>query len=173
MMPKKAAYVVVLVLTLHCAAQARNRVYEQGKLLDLSPIYVDMPLSARSVLPPPRLLLVGFDLQIQVGENTYFVKVATCCPPVRQIFEWRIGDPIQFRMDKHKMFVRRSNGKELNARLVRVATGITSPSLSIPSIAAGPAFPLPLDEPSHHKTLPLTIDLLRSEDMCLILFGNV
>lgn len=173
MMAKRAAYVVVIVLALHCAAEASKRVYEQGKLIDLSPIYLDTLLSGGTFLWSPRLLL-GYELQIQVGENTYFVNVATCCPSGRQQkFEWGVGNPIQFRTEKHKMFVRRPNGRELKARLVKVVAGITSPSLSRPFIASGPAFPLPLDKPSHHKRLPLSMDFLRAEDMCLFLSGDV
>jgi hypothetical protein len=167
MIAKRAAFVVFLVLALHSAVQARKRVYEQGKLIDLSPIYFDLPLGAANLLPPPRIV-IGYKLQIQVGDNSYFVTVASRENKVG----WRVGDPVQFRMDKQKMFVKRPSGEELNARLVKVVPGI-GPSLSSPSIASGHQFPLPLEKSQHNKKLPLSVDLLRSEDTCLILFGNV
>jgi hypothetical protein len=173
-MIKRAAYVGFLVLALLCAAQARKKAYEQGELIDLSPKYIEAPFSSITLLPPPRIL-IGYEFQIQVGDNTYFVAVATCCPPPSRQYkvEWAVGDPVQFRVDKHKMFVRWPNGKELNARLVKVVPGIASPSLSPPSVSSGHQFPLPLDEAPRNKKLPLTVDFLRAEDMCLILFGTV
>lgn len=168
------AYIVFLVLAFHCVAQAK-RVYEQGTVIDLSPKYIDSPLPSSVFLnlPPPRIL-VGYELQIKVGDQTYFLNVATCCLFRQTRLEWAVGDTVQFRTDKHnKMFVRRLKGKELNARLVKVVSGIASPSLSASSVASGPQFPLPPNETRRHKKLPLTPDFLQADDMCLILFGNV
>jgi len=111
---------------------------------------------------------------MQVGGDTYFLRVATCStPPSCQYkLEWAVGDTVEFRAHKRKMFVRRPSGKELNARLVKIVPGLASPSLSTPSLAIVPQFP-PDDETSPHKKLPLTPDFLRADDKCLILFGTV
>jgi hypothetical protein len=119
------------------------------------------------LLLSPRTV-IGYKLQIQVGNNSYCVTVASRENKVG----WKVRDPVQFRVDKKKMFVKRPSGKELDARLVKVVPGIV-PSLSSPSITSGHQFPLPLEKSSHNKKLPLSVDLLRSEDTCLILFGNV
>lgn len=168
------AYIVFWVLAFHCVAQAK-RVYEQGTVIDLSPKYIDSPAPSSVFLnlPPPRIL-VGYELQIRVGDQTYFLNVASCCLFRQTRLEWAVGDTVQFRTGKHnKMFVRRLKGKELNARLVKVVSGIASPSLSTSSVASGPQFPLPPNETRRHKKLPLTLDFLRADEMCLVLFGNV
>jgi hypothetical protein len=71
------------------------------------------------------------------------------------------------------MFVKRPKGRELNARRVKVVHGTANPSLSPPTRASGPQFlPLP-DEAKHGKTLPLGMDFLRADDLCLILYGDI
>jgi hypothetical protein len=170
-MIKRVAYVGFIVVALLGPVHAKKKVYEQGKLVDLSSRYVDALFSNIS-LPAPRIL-AGYKFQIQVGDNTYFLNIATCCPtPSRQYkLEWAVGDLVQFRVDKHKVFVRRPRGKELNAHLVKLVPGIVRPSLSPPPLSH--QFPLPLEEAPRNKKLPLTVDFLRADDMCLILFGTV
>jgi hypothetical protein len=78
---------------------------------------------------------------------------------------------MEFRFDKSKMFVKRPKGRELQARLMKVVQG-TNPSLSPPPSSAPQFRPL-LDEPQHGKTLPLGVDFIRVDDICLILSGYV
>jgi hypothetical protein len=169
----KSAYLVLLVIALHCVVHAK-KVYEQGTVVDLSTKTVERPgINTLAVFLSPRII-IGSELQIKVGDQTYFLNVASCCVLFQTRPEWAIGDTVQFRTDKHnKMFVRRLHGNEVNARLVKVVSGIESPSLSVSPVASGPQFPLPVNKTPRHKKLSLTLDFLRSDDMCLILFGNV
>ena len=134
MIVKRTACVVLLVLTFHWAGVARRKVYEQGKVVDFAPKYIDWPIIAIG----PTRMLIGYELQIQVAQDTYFVKVATCCLFQRDL-EWSVGDLVEFRADKGKMFIKRPRGKELNASLVKVVPGIASPSLfTRPIVSATP-----------------------------------
>jgi hypothetical protein len=173
MIAKRALFLIFLVLTFSRLAGAKKRVYEKGNLIDVFPKYIESPAPLGVALLPPPQILVGYSFEIQAGDFTYFVNAAMCCPLRSQYkLEWTANDPIEFRFDKDKMFVKRPNGKELNARLVKVVHGIASPSLSPPSRASGPQFPLP-EGAQHSKTLPLGMDFLRADNMCLVLFGNV
>lgn len=169
MIAKRAVYLVLLILAFECVANAKNRVYEQGKLIDASPKYMESPVGDVLFFSPQ--ILVGYSFQIQLGDLTYFVNVAMCCPPpsLQYKLEWAINDPIEFRFDKDKMFVKRPNGKELRARLVSVARGTASPSLSAPRRSSGPEFPPTLRQKAQHKALPVGIDSLRADDVCLML----
>jgi hypothetical protein len=172
MIVKRFLFLVLLVLAFDRLADAKKRIYEKGNLIDVSPKYIESPIPSLALLPPPQIL-VGYAFEIQAGDFTYFVNAAMCCPLSSQYKpQWTAADPIEFRFDKDKMFVKRPNGKELNARLVKVVHGTTSPSLSPPSRASGPQFPL-LEEAQHGKTLPLGMDFLRADDMCLVLYGDV
>jgi hypothetical protein len=172
MIVKRALLLVLLVFASSRLAEARKRIYEKGNLIDVSPKYIVSPAPLGGPLLTPPQILVGYSLEIQAGDFTYFVDAARCCPLGSSYkLEWTVNDPIEFRFDKDKMFVKRPNGKELNARLVKVARGTASPSLSPPSRASGPQFPLP-EEAQHGKTLPLGMDFLHADNMCLILYGN-
>jgi hypothetical protein len=173
MIVKRALFLVLLVLVFGRLVDAKKRIYEKGNLIDVSPKYIESPATSGLTLLPPLQILVGYSFEIQTGDFTYFVNAAMCCPLKSQYKpEWTANDPIEFRFDKEKMFVKRPNGRELNARLVRVVHGAASPSLSPPLRPSGPQFPLP-EEAQHSKTLPLGMDFLRADDMCLVLFGNV
>jgi hypothetical protein len=173
MIVTRALLLVLLVLASSRLAEAKKRIYEKGSLIDASPRYIDSPVPLGGALLPPPQILVGYSLEIQAGDFTYFVNAARCCPLGSSYkLEWTVNDPIEFRFDKDKMFVKRPNGKELNARLVKVVGGTATPSLSPPSRASGSQFPLP-EEAQHGKTLPLGMDFLRADNVCLILYGNV
>ena len=91
-MIKRVAFVSFIVVALLGPVHAKKKVYAQGQLVDLSPLYIDA-LFSNIFLPAPRILL-GYEFQIQVGDNTYFLNVATCCPtPGRQYkLEWAVCD---------------------------------------------------------------------------------
>jgi hypothetical protein len=173
MILKRVFFLALLVFAFSRLADAKKRSYEKATLIDVLPKYIESPLPGIVLLPPPQVL-VGYSFEIQVSDFTYFVNAAMCCPLKSQNNkpEWTVGDPIEFRFDKDKMLVKRPNGKELNARLVKVVHGTASPSLSPPSRASAPQFPLP-EEVQHGKTLQLGMDFLRADDMCLILYGDV
>jgi hypothetical protein len=148
----KRVLFLVLVLALSRLGDAKQRIYEKGILINISPKHIESPapLPSGALFPPPQIL-IGYLIEIQAGDFIYFVNAAMCCPLMSQHkLEWTVSDPIEFRFDKDKMFVKRPNGKELTARLVKVVHGTASPSLSPSSRASGPSFPLP-EEAQHGK----------------------
>jgi hypothetical protein len=174
MIVKRALFLALLVLAFSRLSDAKKRIYEKGNLIDVSPKYIESPAPQGVALLPPPQILVGYLFEIQPGDFTYFVNAAMCCPLRSQYkLEWTANDPIEFRFDKDRMFVKRPHGKELNARLVKVVHGTASPSLSPPPRSLDPQLPVVLEDAPHGRTLPLDMDFLRADDMCLTLFGNV
>ena len=78
---------------------------------------------------------------------------------------------IEFRFERDKMFVKRPNGKELTARLLRVTQGIAGLLLSPSARTSVPQFRPLSEQVPHGKTVPLGMDFLRADDVCLILYG--
>lgn len=172
---KRAFYSILLVLAFDHLAHAKKRIYEKGTLLDFSPKYIEASSPLSGVLLRPPQMLIGYSLEIQSGDFTYFVDAAMCCPlRSKHELQWTVRGPIEFRLDKDKMFVKSPNGKDLNARIVNVVHGTANPSLSPPPRSLDPQFPISLEDAPHGRTLPLDdMAFLRADDMCLTLFGNV
>ena len=175
MIVMRAVFLVLLIAAFTRVADAKKRTYEKGKLIDVSPNYMEFDLLRLPISPPPQIL-VGYSFEIQVGGCTYFVKAAVDgLVRFRSQYkpEWAVNDPIEFRFDEGKMFVKRpKKERELQARLMKVVLGTANPSLSPPPSSAPQFRPL-LDEPQHGKTLPLGVDFIRVDDICLILSGYV
>jgi hypothetical protein len=163
---------VLLILVFDSLADAKKTIYETGTVIDVAPEYMESPAPLDGPILPPPQILIGYSVEIQVGSFMYFVDAAMCCPlRSKYKLEWAARDQIEFRFDKGGMFVKRPNGKELKARLVKVVQASANSSSSQPSFAPGPQF-RPLSERAKHgKKVPLGIDFLRADDMCLILDG--
>jgi hypothetical protein len=163
---------LVLILMFEVHAGAAKRIYETGKLVNVTPKYIESPaLLDEKLLPPPQIV-VGNSFEIQVGDLAYFVDAVLCCP-LRSKYkpEWTAGTPIEFRFDKENMFIRRPNGKEVRARLVKVGHATENPRAPI---VRAPTQLQAFTEPAKHdKTVPLGIDFLRAGDTCLIFDGDV
>src|SRR5260370_33667869 len=121
---KRGFCLALLILALDPLADAKKPIYETGNLIDVSPKYVESPAPLDGAILPPPHILIGYAFAIQVGTFTYFVDAALCCPlRSKYKLEWAARDPIEFRFDNDKMFVKRPNGKELKAKLVKVIQG--------------------------------------------------
>jgi hypothetical protein len=164
-----------LIVVFGPTAAARGTTYERGEVIDISPNYIDSPAPlSGSPFPPPQIL-VGHSLRIRVGGMEYFVYAAIY-GPLRSKYkpEWAVHDPIEFRFDKGKMYVRRRNGKELQAKLIKVApANDNARTVPAPPSAPSPQFRPFVEPPPRDKVLPLGIDFLRADDVCLILTGDV
>jgi len=172
---KRCIPTAAMILALVAVADAKKPVYETGRLIAASPKYVDSPRASTILLLPPDQTVIGYAFEIQVGDLTYSVDAALCCPMKSKYKpEWVTGGTIEFRFDKDKMFVRRPNGHELKARLDKVASIAVNVPPSPPVRADTSGLQSFVGPPSRRtKTLPLGIDFLRSGDSCLILDGDV
>jgi hypothetical protein len=148
--------------------------YEKGEVADVSPQYIESPAPMGDARFPHPEILVGYKLRIRVGDLVYFVEVLTCCPlKTRSTPEWVKGNAIEYRFEKDKMLVRRQNGKDSKAKLLRVE--LAEPNQQASASRAGTVQPRSFIEPSskHDRTLPLGVDFLRAGDSCLMLDGDV
>ena len=103
--------------------------YEKGEVADVSPQYIESPAPMGDARFPHPEILVGYKLRIRVGDLVYFVEVLTCCPlKTRSTPEWVKGNAIEYRFEKDKMLVRRQNGKDSKAKLLRVELAGTEPA---------------------------------------------
>jgi len=171
---REVCCLVLLVSAFDPIASAKRPIYQRGNLIEVSPKYIESPAPvAGAILPPPQIL-IGYSFEIQVGIFTYSVDAAICCP-LRSNYklEWAANDAIEFRFDKEKMFVKRPNGKELTARLRKVTQATSNLSSSAPSPASVPRFGPFLERAEHGKTVPLGIDFLRADHMCLRLAADL
>jgi len=164
---------LALILVLGLRAEARRQYAETGKVIDISTRYIDSPAPQNSILLPRPQVVVGYSLQIRVGDLTYVVDAPFCCP-LKSRFkpEWVAGDILDFRFERDSIYLRRHRGKELKAKLVKVkpyrSDGPTHP---VGDDLAGTRF---LSTPSKRaKTMPLGLDFLRFGDRCLTLTGDV
>jgi len=64
----------------------------------------------------PPVELKTYELQIKAGEQLYFFPLTQTS---EYQLEWQINDPIEFRFNKNKMFLRRPNGKEFQITLLK------------------------------------------------------
>jgi hypothetical protein len=117
---------LVAILLIAIPAQATDRTYETGKLSNVtitdSTASVTIPPMApnASALVLPLRLGVIFHFTIEQKEITF---QAGCFSKDKKSYaaEWVVNDPVQFRVEKDKLFLKRPNGKELRlALLMRV-----------------------------------------------------
>jgi hypothetical protein len=173
-MIKSGVCFLVLIIVLDSPAGAAKAIYQRGSLIKVSPKYTESPAPMPPAILPPPQILVGYSFEIQVGTFTYFVDAALCCPlRSKYKLEWAANDPIDFRWDKDRMFIRRQNGKELNARLRKVIQTNANNSSSPPHHVSAPQFQPFVGTANRGKTIPLGIDFLRADDMCLLLDADV
>ena len=97
--------VVTLLFSLVCAAQ---RTYQTGKLLSVqSPeMPFPMPLPSGQTLALPLHLTYQFEVQ---QANIVYIGY---CGKRDYKAEWRVGDDVQLRLKKDKVYLKRPNGKE-------------------------------------------------------------
>lgn len=170
----RVVILAIVIIGFSLPASAKRAIYQRGTVIDVSPKYIDSPAQVVQVFFSPPQILIGYSFQIQVGIFTYSVDAAMCCPlRDRYKLEWAANDPIQFRFDKDKMFVKRPNGKELKARLRKVSLSASNPSLSLPAFRSTPQFQPFVERVKRGKTVQLGIDFLRADNICLLLEGDV
>jgi hypothetical protein len=97
-------------------AKENSRVYQSGKLLDVDVQSVSRGTAVIGSMaaPIPGLLYV---FQIQCDDLVYFANYSAGKLSYKPL--WVVNDPIDFRLDKDKMFLKRPDGKELEVRVVK------------------------------------------------------
>ncbi len=98
-------------------AKGKPRTYETGKLVDVSVQEVTRGIAVISGMAAP---IPGklYTFQIQVNDLTYFAEYRAGKLSYKP--DWVVNDPIQARLgDDNKMYLKRSNGQELEVLIVK------------------------------------------------------
>jgi hypothetical protein len=100
---------LIVLLCLSAAAHSREKTYQTGTLVDIKVQHHEFaPLGAAPID------WISYKLQIDsAGHHYVFLLV----PPANYQLEWKVNDPIEFRLQSDKMFIRRPNGKEFHMTL--------------------------------------------------------
>jgi hypothetical protein len=125
----RSTWIVILVLVAH--AEGADRSYLTAKLAkvdihDMS-VTIDMPPMVQNapalMLPIP--LGVRYQFTIESDDITY---LAACTSKAKKSYaaDWIVNDPVQFRIEKYKLFLKRPNGKDLRLGLVTKVRGTRS-----------------------------------------------
>lgn len=113
-----AATVLMLVAFLVSLATAKDgpKAYEVGKLLDLTVEDVSRGtaiIGGMAASIPGRLYV----FKIQLGELVYVAEYRAGKLSYKP--EWIVHDPIELRLEKDKMFLKRPDGKELEVMVIK------------------------------------------------------
>jgi hypothetical protein len=136
--------IVFTALSIHAAKQP----YETGQLVDIvikdMTVDISLPVSngpgPNNSFPFPLHLGVNYQFQIQAGDIVY---VANCWSKSKRNFgsEWVVKDPVEFRVVKDRLFLKRTGKSELRlglmtrARLVSTAGTEQRPAATLPPFA--------------------------------------
>jgi hypothetical protein len=157
---KRIFFLFLILLFFGEAAGAKKTAsYQTGRVVSVYDDTIDMGL-----LFPVHLFSV---LKITGNGSTYVISTEK---PSDQI-EWAIGDSVDFRVQGNRALLKRPNGRDLKARLMRVygrAEAVPppvtySPPLRYPVTSSGKVA----------KTLSLGMEFLRSGDVCFAVFAYV
>lgn len=111
------------MLLLIPAAQARDKTYATGELVKVTISDIVFPLNMPplcqncAALQLPLPLGVTYMFEIRQDDNRY---VAACTSKAKKSYaaDWIIHDPVEYRVEKEKLFLKRPNGKELRLALL-------------------------------------------------------
>jgi hypothetical protein len=111
------AAVLIAISSLPICLSAREKPYEKGKLVSIeSPdTPVRLPLPSGQVIGVPVRLLNRFG--IQQGDILY---LGTCLKKDCKA-EWRVGDDVEFRREKDKLYVKRPKHGEVELHFLMSA----------------------------------------------------
>lgn len=106
--PRIATLLLVAAFAWPFTAHAGPKTYLAGKLVSIQSPEVDFPLplaSGQNLLLPMHL---SYQFEIQLEDVVY----VGYCQTREYKAEWHVGDEVQFRRKKDKMYLKRPNGKE-------------------------------------------------------------
>ena len=93
---------------------AADKVYQKGKHLDVDSQAFQKLVGDSSVTRHENNLSVQIDTLIYVGQCEEKKHFSSCRPGT-----WIIGDPIDVRIDKDYMYLRKPDGGEVKTRIVK------------------------------------------------------
>jgi len=111
------------MLILVPAAEARDKTYATGQLVKVTMSDIVIPLN----LPPLCQNCVALQWPLPLGVNYLFeikqddiAYVVACVSKAKKSYaaDWIIHDPVEYRVEKDKLFLKRANGKELRLGLL-------------------------------------------------------
>ena len=108
------AVFVFLVLALVVTCFAADKAYQTGKLLDVDSQLYQKLVGDTTVTRHQNDLSVQVGDIIYVGECHERKRWSSCRPG-----NWIVGDPIEVRVDKDEMYLRKPNGGEVKTRIVK------------------------------------------------------
>lgn len=108
---------------------AKNNVpksYDTGKLLDIQESKETRVVSynttknknGSTVTTPVMDTVKLYDISVKVGDMTYVGRYEPTWSFSKRP-NWVIGDPIEVRIDKDKMYIKKSDGKELKTKVIK------------------------------------------------------
>lgn len=139
------------------SAGAVQQDYQTGKLVEISDRKIDVGRGSM-----PLMFHMAYVLQIQTGDSSYSILIDNRSYDL----EWIVGNSIQFRIENKHIFLRRLKGKELKVKLLGVTPLQPGTALSdVPSTP--PPRQLQLNTLSHRGIVPMGVDFLRGNNMCV------
>ena len=127
------ALLIILLLPIPVGGKDMQRIYVTGKLLDLAVQPVDRGTAVIGNIAAP-IRGISYLSQIQVGDLVYFAQYNAGALSDRP--NWVVNDPIDLRFEKEKMFLKRPDGKEVEAWLAKTVGEICMPKHYTPTSAA-------------------------------------
>ena len=117
----KLALVCLLFLPfLPSSAFASDPVYQTGTLVGIERKVKVTPLSYVFEVVVSYYETVTYELQLQVGNQIFFTDYTPDVQPNGPVpSEWKPNQPIQFRTDKHRLFVKLSYDGEIETFIAR------------------------------------------------------
>ena len=124
-------FFAIALLLLAVPVHSSDKVYETGKLMGVKISDSTMPLtippmspnSSGMVLSVPTGVIYWFT--IEKDEISYF---AACASRRKKSYAagWVVSDPVQFRVNKETLFLKRAKGKEMRLALIMRVRNATS-----------------------------------------------
>lgn len=122
---RRGSQLIIFIVAL--AAQAGERVYQRGNLTEINIKDLSIPLvmpgpignSAGIPLSLPIQLGIAYQFTIESDGITYFAQCDSNRENPRNFAaEWIVRDPIDFRIDRDKLLLKRANKRELRLGLL-------------------------------------------------------
>jgi len=106
--PSGALLIVTLILLLPLVF-ASQKTYEAGKLVSVESPEVSIPIPVGDGQTMDWPMHFNYKFEVQKGDVVYIGY----CQKSAYKAEWHVGDDVDFRLNKDKMYLKRRNGKEL------------------------------------------------------------
>jgi hypothetical protein len=100
---------LVTVILLQPLVYASQKTYQAGKLLSVESPEESIPIPVGNGQTMNWPVHFNYKFEVQKGDVVYIGY----CQKSAYKAEWQVGDNVEFRLNKDKMYLKRPNGKEL------------------------------------------------------------